>query len=158
ADSLKRAAGANTSMTGRALLDLARVQVGLKHKTRAIATLDKALKYDHVAAPAARLAGDLCYGVGDYETSAKFYLRIVTHHQSSDDFAPAVIGLLWSHYSAGRYQAAVDAWGRYHKMLSGGAATAAAYLAGSSQQRLGTDAAAAAMLLKVAAQGPAPHD
>ena len=157
ATSLAKAGEGKTPTAGGALLDLARVQVAMKSKSKAINTLSRAVKFDGVAAEAARLAGDLCYDEGNYEKSITFYKQVISDHQSSMDFQPAVLGVLWSHYSAGRYEAAIDAYERYRKMLTGGNATTAAYLAGSSQKALAHNKQAEP-LLRQAADGAAPQD
>lgn len=157
ADSLKQAGQGHQATAGQALLDLARVQVQMGNKPAAIKTLSKAVKFDAVAAKAAHLAGDLSYDEGHYQKSVTFYKMVIANHQNSTDFQPAMLGVLWSHYSAGRYQAAIKAYAAYAKMLSGGHATAAAYLAGSSQMELGKDKAAE-KLLTAAAEGAAPAD
>ena len=138
-------------MRGRALLDLARVRALQDEKAQAVETLKRCLKAadSGTAAEAARLAGDLSYERGQYEDAVRFYNRVINNHQSSSHFGPAVVGTLWAHFSAGRYQAVLQTFSQYKGALPVQDRVAAWYLAGSAHQEQGNHEEAAALLSKV---------
>src|SRR5690606_6478647 len=101
-------------------------------------------------AEAARLAGDLAYQQERYDEARQFYERVATAHQSSRHFGPAVVGLLWSHYSAGRPNAVLEAFDAYRTALPLQDRVAAWYLAGSAHQQLGRHAEAIQLFDQIA--------
>lgn len=135
---LEAAAQIDSPMKGRALLDLARVQVLMERPGEAVATLRRAMDAgDNAAtAEAARMAGDLSYNQRKYDDAVGFYNRVLTGHPSSRHFGPSVIGTLWSHFSAGRYNQVLEAFERYRTALQVQDRVAAWYLAGSARQEL----------------------
>lgn len=147
AKSLTTASKLDTPMQGRALLDLARVQVLMDQPEQAAATLKQSLTHSDPAtsAEAARLAGDLSYQQGDYSAAISYYNRVLSQHQTSEHFGPAVLGTLWSQFSAGQYEAVLATFEQYHASLPVQDRITAWYLAGSAQQELGEHAKAAAL-------------
>jgi outer membrane protein assembly factor BamD (BamD/ComL family) len=113
---------------------------------QAVATLKKALGLKSVAAEAARLAGDLSYETEQYKQAAAFYQRVLNNHQSSSHFGPALLWLMWSHFSAGQHQAVVKTFKNYRKILPETQRGEAHYLAGSSWRQLDQPAQARAAL------------
>ncbi len=144
---LRRAAELESPMRSRALLDLARVQVLMNHTEDALATLTRAIEAGEpaAAAEAARMAGDLSYNASEYDEAVGYYARVLEAYPSSKHFGPAVIGTLWSHFSAGRYPQVLEAFDRHRESLPIQERVPAWYLAGSAQQELGRHAEAAAL-------------
>lgn len=136
---LQAAAALESPMKGRALLDLARVQVLMDRPDDALQTLRQAMETPDAAAAAeaARLAGDLAYNEAKYDEAVEFYGRVLERHQSSKHFGPAVIGTLWSQFSAGRHNLVLETFERYRAALQVQDRVAAWYLAGSAQQESG---------------------
>lgn len=156
---LAAAADADSNLRSRALLDLARVLVLMDQKDRAVATLTRVFDLPDSAAvaEAARLAGDLAYQQQQYELAVSFYERVATSHQSSRHFGPAVAGVLWSQFSAGRYNSVLDAFEKYRTALPLQDRVTAWYLAGSANQQLGRHAQAIELFDQIAhGQGDYP--
>lgn len=159
ADNLQAAAAAlgdaaklDTPMKARALLDLAKVRALLKDNKEAIATLDQCLALNDAAITpeAARFAGDLSYNAGEYAPAIAYYNTVVTRHQSSAHFAPAVIGLLWAQFADGRYEEVLKTFERTIRALPVQDSLPAYYLAGSARQERGEHAKAVQLLAHVA--------
>jgi tetratricopeptide (TPR) repeat protein len=136
---LEAAAELDSPMRGRALLDLARVQVLMGREQEAVTTLSRAMRHTDAtaAAEAARMAGDISYNNREYDRAVELYGRVLDRHQGSRHFGAAVIGTLWSHYSAGRYRQVLEVFDRHRTALPVQDRVAAWYLAGSAQQDLG---------------------
>lgn len=149
---LRAAAERDSPMKGRALLDLARVQVLLNRHDDALVTLRSAMEAPDAsaAAEAARIAGDLSYNAGRYDDAVTFYHRVIQSHGGSKHFAPAVIGSMWAEFSAGRHRAVLELYERHQAALPVQDRVPAIYLAGSAQQELGNHTAAVAMLTPIA--------
>lgn len=152
AQQLTAAAALDSPLRHRATLDLARVQAMLDQPAQAIDTLQPCIDAGDaaIAAEAARLAGDLSYQRSRYDDAAAFYQQVVTAHQTSPHFGPSLVGLLWSHYAAGRFQTLLDAFAQYQPVLPKEHQPAAYYLAGSAQQELGQHEQAVALLEQAA--------
>lgn len=155
AESFAATAELDTSMRARALLDLARVRGVQDRRDEAVATLERALEVADgaEAAEAARLAGDFSYENEQYGQALRFYNRVLNNHQSSPHFTPAVVGALWSHFSADRYRAVLQTFEQHGDALSGQDRLQAQYLAGAAHQELGEHGPVAA-LLEEAVRGP----
>ena len=152
AEDLKAAAEMESPMRGRALLDLARVQVQMDRLDEAIETLKRAMEVsdDAAVAEAARLAGDVSYNRGTYDAAVEFYGQVMSNHASSRHFGPSVIGTLWAHYSAERYPSVIDVFKRYRTALQVQDRVPAWYLAGSARQELGEHEQAVELFEQVA--------
>lgn len=133
---LAAAAQQGGEMQGRSLVELARVQVLLNEQQAAVATLRQAMDSSDpaTAAEAARLAGDLSYEAGDYDDAARFYGRVIERHQTSQQFGPAVVGVMWAHLDAGRHESVTGTYEQFGSALSPEARAEAAYLAASAEQ------------------------
>ncbi len=131
---LEEAAALDTPMRSRALLDLASTQIRMGQTEEAIATLERGLETDDgsAAAESARLAGDLSYNQGEYDRALGFYERVVTQHQSSAQFGPAVVGTLRTNLAAKRYEAVLRDYERFREALPVQDRVVATYLAGSA--------------------------
>ncbi|MCC6682114.1 MAG: tetratricopeptide repeat protein [Phycisphaeraceae bacterium] len=149
---LSAASDLDSDLKGRALLDLARVQVLIGEKDAAIATLVRSFNLPDAAAVAesARLAGDLSYQQQQYEQAVTFYQRVAESYQSSRHFGPAVLGMLWSHLATGRYHSVLEVFEQYRTALPIQDRPTAWYLAGSAQQELGDHQQAIALFDQIA--------
>jgi tetratricopeptide (TPR) repeat protein len=136
AQSLSKAANTHPSVKGQSLLTLARIQAEQDRRAKAVATLRRALTVQAVAAEAAHLAGDLSYELEHYDDAAELYRRVLNNHQSSTYFGPAVIGLLWTHFSAEQYQGVIDTFQQYQGAIPKPQRGEAAYLLGSAHYAL----------------------
>lgn len=139
AKSLDAAAGIDSPLKPRAMLEEARVQAQLEKTGDAQATLVKliALKDQETAAEALLFAGDLAFRAGQFPKAIDFYSSLTTEHQSSSHFAPAVMGLLWSRFSLRQYDAVLQSAQQFQGALQGANAFAARYLAASALQEMG---------------------
>ncbi|MFW6032368.1 MAG: tetratricopeptide repeat protein, partial [Phycisphaeraceae bacterium] len=138
AEQFEQAAELSEPRRGQALLDLARVQVRMDRLDDALATLDRVVELEAgQVAEAARLAGDLSYQHEQYGAAARYYARVARNHQSSPHFAPSVLGLLWSQFSAEQYGEVVASHEQFGEALDGENRGRAVYLAGSARQKLG---------------------
>jgi len=146
--SLSAAADLDTPMRARAMLDLAKVQALMEDPDAAVATLQACLaqENDDTTPEAARFAGDITYSQHRFEDAIAFYGLVVTHHQSSSHFAPAVIGTLWAQFGDKQYENLLNSFERFRDSLPVQDWMPAWYLAGSAQQELGNHAQAAALL------------
>ncbi|WP_432797727.1 tetratricopeptide repeat protein [Poriferisphaera sp. WC338] len=90
----------------QALLELSRVLLKLDKTQDAINSVKQCLALNNNAteAEAARLGGDLSYQLGDYAQAIQFYERVIRAHQTNEHFQPSVLGMMWSHHAAGRYE------------------------------------------------------
>lgn len=155
AATLEEAAALDTPMRSRALLDLATTQVQLNQPDEAIATLEKSLATDDgsAAARAARLAGDLSYNARHYDRAIDFYQIVITRHQSTPHFGPAVVGVLRTDLAAGRPDAVLAGYERHIETLAVQDRVTATYLAGSAAAGLGDHERAATLLEPLANSG-----
>ncbi|MGB0768221.1 MAG: tetratricopeptide repeat protein, partial [Phycisphaeraceae bacterium] len=151
ATALADAAQLDTPMKGRALLDLAKVRALMKDTAKALAALDRCLALDDqmVTPEAARFAGDLSYNQRDYDKAIDYYNTVVSRHQSSTHFAPAVVGLLWAQFADGRYDDLKSTFDTSVDALPVQDRLPAYYLVGSAYQEQGDHAKAAQMLFQV---------
>lgn len=153
AATLQEAASLDTPMRSRTLLDLATTQVQLNQPEEAIATLEKSLAADDgsVAARAARLAGDLSYNAQQHDRAIAFYELVITRHQSTPHFGPAVVGTLRTRLTDGRFDAVLVGYEQHRGALTVQDRVTATYLAGSAASGL-NDHKRAVTLLEPLAQ------
>ena len=106
AGALRECAAMESKVQVRAMIELSRVLVKLDQSGEAIEVLEKSLALNSMEyeADAARMAGDLSYRIGNYDQAVGFYDLVLKEHQTSDQFGPSVLGMLWSHHAAGRYE------------------------------------------------------
>jgi len=136
AEGLQRAADTHQSVRAKALLELGRVRSLQDKPADAITALKRAAQFKAVAAEAARLAGDLAYEQARYGDAADFYNRVLGNHQSSKHFGPALVGLLWTHYSAKAHKRVIDTFEQYQQALPAAPRGEARYLVGSAWHAL----------------------
>jgi len=134
--SLQRAAEADARVRGEALIELGRLHENQGRLDQALEALEAAFSVAETAAEAARLAGDFTYEAERYGQAADYYRRVIGDHQSSDAFGPALLGLLWSHYSAGEHERVVSSWDRLGQAGPEQTRGEARYLVGSALQDL----------------------
>ena len=151
AKAAEAAASVDAPTRGPALLTLSRAQAQGGDAAAALQTLDRvlSLKDPAIDAEAARLGGDLAYGLGEHDRAAAYYSRVVEEHQSSAEFGPAVVGRMWADLMAGRGVAVVSAHKQFAAGLPGSQRAAAAYLAASAYQGLDQHALAVGRLAEV---------
>ncbi|MBI1336614.1 MAG: tetratricopeptide repeat protein [Phycisphaera sp.] len=136
AEQLKQVVSIDSPMKPMAMLDLARVQALQGQNEQATKTLEDAidLKDPAVTPEAARLAGDIHAKAGRQELALEAYRKVLTGYQSSTQFAPSVVGTLWSLYQLKRYDELLKTYETYRDSLSGPDLGTAQYLAGSAYQ------------------------
>ncbi len=133
---LLAAADLDSPLRARALLDLGRVRAALDQTDPALTALEQALKLaDPGVTPwAAQLAGDLAYRAARYEQAMTFYDLVIKNHQAAPQFAPSVLGAMWSALQARKFQAVTALDQTHRAALRGEDQTTALYLAGSALQ------------------------
>lgn len=151
ATSLQDAAKLDTPMKARALLDLAKVRALLKDTDKARAALDQCLAVDDTAVTpeAARFAGDLAYNAGDYGKAMGYYHSVVSRHQTTTHFAPAVVGLMWAQFADKQYDDLIKTFDGAVDALPVSDRLPAIYLAGSAHQEKGDHLKAIELLSRV---------
>ena len=127
-------AALDSDVKGLALMELAQVQVNLGKIKPALATLDKCLELNDIKieAKAARLAGDVSYKDGDYDLAVVYYDLVIRSHQTSSQFTKAILGSMWSHHGAGRYEVVLQKLNEYKELLEDAELGEAYYVAGAS--------------------------
>ncbi|QDU34870.1 Outer membrane protein assembly factor BamD [Poriferisphaera corsica] len=134
AEALRQCANLESKVQVRAMIELSRVLVKLDQTPEAITTLEQSLALNSMEyeAEAARMAGDLSYRIGNYDQAVGFYDLVLKEHQTSDQFGPSVLGMLWSHHAAGRYELVLKKLESTKDLLSEADLGEAYYVAGAS--------------------------
>ena len=146
--SLKNAAEIDSSLKGRALLELAGIQEQMGNADKALETLERSLALNDrtIAAEAAYRSAQLCVQGKDLQTAIRHYQFILNQHADSSKFASAVLGLMWAQISIGQYDRVLDNLKRYQDGLIKSDKLAAFELAATALQRKGDHSTAAAWL------------
>lgn len=133
-EALRQAADLDSPLKGRAIIDLARVHIIRGQHDQAIQTLEECLALgDTTTAPeAARLAGDQCYKLKQYPQAIRYYRMVVSRHQSTKHFHPAVLGVMWAQFSDGEYDALTQTHQQHVENLGHTHRLTAKYLLGSA--------------------------
>jgi len=161
-ESLKAAGAIDSPLKAQALLDLGRVHAARNEHEQAVDALRQAIDAAGsaaVTAEAAHVAGDQSYLLKRHDDAIAFYRMVLTHHQTSPHFSPAVVGTMWALLAEKQYRQVLDAMEQYQSSLSPDDRAAAGYLAGSALQEMGEHARAIEMLQSVAqgAEGSRHH-
>lgn len=153
ATALSDAAKLDTPMKARALLDLAKVHALMKETDKALAVLNRCLAVEDkaITPEAARFAGDLSYNAAEFDQAIGYYSTVVSRHQTSKHFAPAVVGLLWAQFASEKYTDLQRTFDSSIQALPVQDRLPAYYLAGSSYQEQGKHDKAAALFDKATA-------
>ncbi len=153
AEQLAAAAELDSSVKDRSLLELGRSQALLSKPDEALKALEQclALGNSSVAAEAARLAGDLAYGKNDFEKAIGYYNTVLSNHQTSPHFSPAIMQTLWSQLYARQFNLLVGTFDQYRAKLDINDRATAWFLAGRAQQQLGRHREAIALFDAVVA-------
>lgn len=158
AASLTRAAKEQTPVRSMAELELGKVQIVKGQYKQAIEPLTKATTASNarIAAQAWHLLGEANYNLKDYDQALAAYSKVITAHQSSPKFGPAVIGAMWSAYSADNYAKSIELFNQHGKSLAENQRLTAIYLAGSAAREMG-DHKRTIQLLGSITQAPASN-
>lgn len=154
------AAGAAASpIQARSLLDAARVAVQMEKLPEAVAIVQRclALKNTETEPIAAMLGGDLSYRLNQFPQAVAFYHTVITSHQSSVYYGPAVLGSLWAQLSAKQYDAVLKTWQELRPSLGAADGFNADYLAASALQSAGKHDQAIVKLAALLAVAPTPE-
>ncbi|MCC7193755.1 MAG: tetratricopeptide repeat protein [Phycisphaeraceae bacterium] len=161
AKALIAAAGVESPLKGRALLEAAQVQIEMDKVADAQATLAQAVaNADKLTLPGAlMMAGDLSLKSGQFPKAIEYFNAIVTGHQSTPQFGPAVLGLLWSRFSAKQFDELLKTADQFKLTVASGSPIqgndlyTARYLVGSAQLELKQNDKAAETFQSLLAQG-----
>ncbi|MCX5659213.1 MAG: tetratricopeptide repeat protein, partial [Planctomycetota bacterium] len=154
------AAGAVASpVRARSLLDAARVAVQMEKPADAVGIIQRclALKDAETEPVAAMLGGDLSYRLNQFPQAVSFYQRVITNHQSTSYYGPAVLGSLWAQLSAKQYDAVLKTWESLRPSLGAADGFNADYIAASAVQSAGKHDLAIARLTALLATAPTPE-
>ncbi|QQE12937.1 tetratricopeptide repeat protein [Planctomycetota bacterium] len=134
AKALKECAEFESDVQVRAIIELSRVLAKLDDTKGAIQQLERCLALDSMEyeAEAARMAGDLSYRNGDYDQAVVFYDLVLKEHQTSDQFGTSVLGMMWAHHAAGRYEIVLKKLEEYKGFLKPNEMGEAFYVSGAS--------------------------
>lgn len=153
ADALQRAGAIESSLQGRALLDLARVHVMRGQHEKALETLAECLKKagDDVQPAAAKLAGDQAYKLEQYDDAIAFYNVVIDKHSGAEEYGPSIVGVMWAQFAADRHDQVIATYAKYKDLVDERSGQVAKYLAGSAEQKKGNFAEASKLLNPLAA-------
>ena len=162
-DAINQAAALDSPLRPRALIDKARLQAQAGKTDDALKTLDAALQataadQSEFIAEAARLAGDLAYQAGKYADASRYYDRSARAGQTTSHFGAAVLGQLWSQFSARQVPQVVETYTRLAEALPPEQRLVGGYLAGSALQEQKQYEQAAALLEAVAPRQSSVQD
>ncbi len=134
-----KASEADSTVRGQALLELGKTRIELKQLPGALDALTEASNAKtspDIIAEARALAADLAYQQKQYERAAEFYKLILTHHQATQWFAPANIGLLRALYAIAQDDQLIKQFEAAKGTLTAEQMPEAMYLLAASQARL----------------------
>jgi tetratricopeptide (TPR) repeat protein len=141
---MKDAAAQDSALKARATMEQGRLLAMQGKPEEAIEMLKACLALDDstVTPDAARLAGDLSYELQKFPDAVGYYDTVIRRHQSSPQFAPAAVGMLWALLGSGQYDAVQRANSQLRPTLKGVDAFMADYIAGGAYQAAGEHAQA----------------
>jgi len=158
AQAFDSAATVDSSLKPRAMVEAARAMAEMGRVNDAVGLLRQTLALDDASITplAARLAGDLSFDNGEPAEAIGFYQRVTQRHQSSAQFGPSVVGIMWARNAMDQPGQVVQTYEQTKASLTGRDAAAGAYLAGLAKLNLGQPRAAEPLL--TAAQGVGVDD
>jgi tetratricopeptide (TPR) repeat protein len=140
----------DSPLKARCQLELGLTHRAAKQPEEAVTVLGQAVELrDATVVPgAARLAGDISrIDLKKYEQAQKFYDVVIKGYQSSEEFAPAVVGSLWCHLALGENNLLITKAGRLADNLKVPEKQTALYLSALAHQGLSEQAEAVKILI-----------